>query len=94
MTTRVTESVINVQEDFVGCSTAYKAGNCMRKANFARHSMTILVPGGYKLNFAESDKCKTGSSETLIGRKSGKITYVHLRDRMEGGWLAMDSIQF
>ncbi len=30
---------------------------------------------------------QTGSSETLIGWKSGKITYVHLGDRMEGTWL-------
>jgi hypothetical protein len=27
---------------------------------------------------------QTGSSETLIGWKSGKTTYVHLWDRMEG----------
>jgi hypothetical protein len=30
---------------------------------------------------------QTGSSGTLIGWKSGKITYFHLRDRMEGAWL-------
>jgi hypothetical protein len=30
---------------------------------------------------------QTGSSETLIGRKSGKTTYVPLWDRMEGAWL-------
>jgi hypothetical protein len=30
---------------------------------------------------------QTGSSETLIGWKSGKSTYVSLRDRMEGAWL-------
>ncbi len=29
---------------------------------------------------------QTGSSETLIGRKSGKTTYVPLWDRMEGAW--------
>ncbi len=29
----------------------------------------------------------TGSSETLIGWKSGKNTYVPLWDRMEGAWL-------
>jgi hypothetical protein len=29
----------------------------------------------------------TGSSETLIDRKSGKTTYVLLWDRMEGAWL-------
>jgi hypothetical protein len=29
----------------------------------------------------------TGFSETLIGLKSGKITYVPLWDRMEGAWL-------
>jgi hypothetical protein len=30
---------------------------------------------------------QTGSSETLIGLKSGKTTYVPLWDRMEGAWL-------
>jgi hypothetical protein len=30
---------------------------------------------------------QTGSSETLIGWKSGKTTYVPLWDRMEGAWL-------
>jgi hypothetical protein len=29
---------------------------------------------------------QTGSSETLIGWKSGKTTYVPLWDRMEGAW--------
>jgi hypothetical protein len=30
---------------------------------------------------------QTGFSETLIGWKSGKTTYVPLWDRMEGAWL-------
>jgi hypothetical protein len=30
---------------------------------------------------------QTGSSETFIGWKSGKTTYVPLWDRMEGAWL-------
>ncbi len=30
---------------------------------------------------------QTGSSETLIGWKSGKTTYVPLREGMEGVWL-------
>ncbi len=30
---------------------------------------------------------QTGSSETLIGWKSGQTTYVPLWDRMEGAWL-------
>jgi hypothetical protein len=30
---------------------------------------------------------KTGSSETLVGWKSGKTTYVPLWDQMEGAWL-------
>ncbi len=30
---------------------------------------------------------QTGSSETLIGWKSGKTTYVPLWDRLEGAWL-------
>ncbi len=30
---------------------------------------------------------QTGSSETLIGWKSWKTTYILLWDRMEGGWL-------
>jgi hypothetical protein len=29
---------------------------------------------------------QTGSSETLIGWKSGKTTYVPVWDRMEGAW--------
>jgi hypothetical protein len=30
---------------------------------------------------------KTGSSETLVGWKSGKTTYVPLWNQMEGAWL-------
>ncbi len=30
---------------------------------------------------------QTGSSETLIGWKSGKTTYVPLWDPMEGAWI-------
>jgi hypothetical protein len=30
---------------------------------------------------------QTGTSETLIGWKSGKTTYFPLWDRMEGAWL-------
>ncbi len=30
---------------------------------------------------------QTGSSETLIGWKSGQTTFVPLWDRMEGAWL-------
>ncbi len=33
---------------------------------------------------------QTGSSEILIGWKSGKTTYVSLWDRMEGAWLRTD----
>ncbi len=32
-------------------------------------------------------KLQTGSSETLIGWKSGQTTLVPLWDRMEGAWL-------
>jgi hypothetical protein len=34
---------------------------------------------------------QTGSSETLIGWKSGRTSYVPLRDQMEGAWLSWNS---
>ncbi len=40
-----------------------------------------------KTAFCRKRSMKTSSSETLIGWKSGKTTYVPLWDRMEGGWL-------
>jgi hypothetical protein len=39
------------------------------------------------IGFCQKIKMQTGSSETLIGWKSGKTTYVPLWDRMEGAWL-------
>jgi hypothetical protein len=38
-------------------------------------------------------KCRRFSSETLIGWKSGKTTYVPLWDQMEGAWLWTQSPQ-
>jgi hypothetical protein len=37
---------------------------------------------------------QTGSSETLIGWKSGKTTFVPLWERMEGAWLWTQSPYF
>jgi hypothetical protein len=40
-----------------------------------------------KTGFGRKRPMQTGSSETLIGWKSGKTTWVPLWDRMEGVWL-------
>ncbi len=56
------------------------------------------MPGG-KTGFCRKRWMQTGSSETLIGWKCGKTTFVPLWDRMEGramgpngGSMAMDSV--
>jgi hypothetical protein len=43
-----------------------------------------------KTGFFRKRLMQTGSSDTFIGWKSGKTTYISLWDRMEGG-VAMDS---
>ncbi len=40
-----------------------------------------------KTRFCREISMQTGSSEILIGWKSGKTTYVPLWDRMGGAWL-------
>ncbi len=40
-----------------------------------------------KTGFYRNKSMQTGSSGTLIGWKSGQITFVPLWDRMEGAWL-------
>jgi hypothetical protein len=43
--------------------------------------------GRSQMQGGKKTEMQTGSSETLIGWKSGKTTYVPLLDRMEGAWL-------
>jgi hypothetical protein len=45
------------------------------------------MQGGKNWILPKERKMQTGSSETLIGWKSGKTTYVPPWDRMEGAWL-------
>ncbi len=42
---------------------------------------------GGKTGFCRNRSMQTGSSETLIGWKSGQATFVPPWDRMEGAWL-------
>jgi hypothetical protein len=42
---------------------------------------------GGKTGFCRKISMQTGSSETLIGWKSGQTTFVPLWDQMEGSWL-------
>ncbi len=51
-----------------------------------RHEREISNTGG-KNWILSKIQMQTSSSETLIGWKSGKTTYVPLWDRMEGAWL-------
>jgi hypothetical protein len=46
-------------------------------AEALQHEWEISNTGRSKLDFAEIDKCKPGSSETLIGWKSGKNVALH-----------------
>jgi hypothetical protein len=49
------------------------------------------MQGGKKMDVSERDKCKqTGSSEALIGWKSGKTTYVCSSMGPNGGSVTMD----
>jgi hypothetical protein len=58
--------------------------------------LEFLVPGSIPSSYEtvkpeairqERESMQAGSFETLIGWKSGQITYVPLWDRMEGAWL-------
>jgi hypothetical protein len=44
-----------------------------------------------KTGFCRNRSMQTGSSETLIGWKSGQTTFVPLLDQMEGAWLRGDT---
>jgi hypothetical protein len=45
------------------------------------------IAGRLKTGFGRKRQIQTGSSETLIGLKSGKTTFVPPQDWMEGAWL-------
>jgi hypothetical protein len=59
----------------------------MRPRGGIRLEREISNAGEVKTRFCREISMQTGSSETLIGWKSGKSTYVPLQDRMEGAWL-------